>query len=144
MRFLSPTKRIPSNPRWILILYQGEMEIITVRKGQTPPPSRQTPPHPRDGFCSGRNASYWNACLLPPTNEVWGKVMFLQVSVILSTEGGGGLPKCMLGYTPLPRRSTPPAKEIPPPPAPPPTPEIATAADGTHPTGMHVCCDWSY
>ena len=23
---------------------------------------------------------------LPPANEVWGKVMFLQVSVILSTE----------------------------------------------------------
>ena len=31
--------------------------------------------------------------LLPPVNEVWGKVMFLHMSVILST-GGGGL--CMM------------------------------------------------
>ena len=58
--------------------------------GQTtlPPPS----PH---GHCSGRYASYWNAFLLPPANEVWGKVMFLQVSVILFPGGylvqrGGG------------------------------------------------------
>ena len=26
---------------------------------------------------------------LPPANEVWGKVMFLYMSVILSTGGGG-------------------------------------------------------
>ena len=26
---------------------------------------------------------------LPPVNEVWGKVMFLQVSVILLTGGNG-------------------------------------------------------
>ena len=30
--------------------------------------------------------------LLSPTNEVWGKVMFLHVSVILFTEGRGWLP----------------------------------------------------
>ena len=29
--------------------------------------------------------------LLPPANEVWGKVMFLQASVILLTGGGGAL-----------------------------------------------------
>ena len=37
----------------------------------------------------GRYASYWNAILfntfLPPANEVWGKVMFLHLSVILFT-----------------------------------------------------------
>ena len=31
---------------------------------QTPPrETRQTPPHPGDGHCSGRHASYWNAFL---------------------------------------------------------------------------------
>ena len=43
--------------------------------------------------------------------------------VILSTWGGGVcLPQCMLGYTPPPLKQT------------------ATAADGTHPTGMHSFC----
>ena len=36
--------------------------------------------------------------LLPPANEVWGKVTFLHLTVILFTRGG--LPHCMLGYTP--------------------------------------------
>ena len=48
-----------------------------------------------------------------PQNEVSGKVMFLHLSVILFL--GGGV---------HPPRQTPP-------------PETATAADGTHPTGMH-------
>ena len=49
----------------------------------------------------------------------WGKVMFLQVSVILLT--GGCLPQCMLGYH-TPREQTPtrsrhpPWKQTPPPP----------------------------
>ena len=45
-----------------------------------------------------------------------GKVMFSQASVILSTVGGGvhGRGVCVAG-------------------------ETATAADGTHPTGMHSC-----
>ena len=30
--------------------------------------------------------------LLPPANEVWGKVMFLHLSVILFTGGGGSAP----------------------------------------------------
>ena len=46
----------------------------------------------------------------------WGKVMFLQVSVILLT--GGCLAQCMLGYTaPTPPEQTPPplgAEETPP------------------------------
>ena len=33
---------------------------------------------------------------LPPTNEVWGKVMFKQSAVILS--GGGGFPACITGH----------------------------------------------
>ena len=41
----------------------------------------------------------------------WGKVMFLQVSVILLT--GGCLPQCMLGYT-TPPRSRHPADQTPP------------------------------
>ena len=67
--------------------------------------------------------------LITGRNEVVAKVMFLLMSVILST--GGALPQCMLGYchshkkeaplrprrtpqggTPPPRR-TPPAKETP-------------------------------
>ena len=43
----------------------------------------------------------------------WGKVMFLQASVILLT-GGGGLPQCMLGYHPP--GSIPPRWEQSPPP----------------------------
>ena len=45
--------------------------------------------------------------------------MFLHLSVILFT--GGCLPLCMLGYTPLGRHPQ----------------QMATAADGMHPTGMH-------
>ena len=40
----------------------------------------------------------------------WGKVMFLQVCVILFT--GGCLPQCMLGYTPWSRH---PPEQTPPP-----------------------------
>ena len=47
------------------------------------------------GFLSTRvhQRVYITNKLLPPANEVWGKVMFLHMSVILST-GGGGL--CMM------------------------------------------------
>ena len=41
----------------------------------------------------------------------WGKVMFLQVSVILLT--GGCLPQCMLGYTHTPRSRHPPEQTPP-------------------------------
>ena len=52
----------------------------------------------------------------------WGKVMFLQASVILLTGGGGGLPQCILGYHPpgpdphwkeTPQDQAPPPKETP-------------------------------
>ena len=61
--------------------------------------------------------------LLPPTNEVWGKVIFLHPFVPLFT--GGGLPQCTLGYHPNPPRDhAPPRPCTPPSPGPctPPTP----------------------
>ena len=64
-------------------------------------------------------------------NEVAAKVMFLHLSVILSTGGVSGRPP---GQTPpwtdIPRVDSPQA-DIP--------RQTATAADGTHPTGMHSC-----
>ena len=96
-------------------------------------------------------------------NEV-AKVMFLQACVC--PHGGGEcLPQCMLGCPPravtppgadtTPQEQTPPWEQTPPEQtAPgadtqsrhspgadtPPLPrETATAADGTHPTGMHFC-----
>ena len=37
--------------------------------------------------------------LLPPANEVWGKVIFSVACVKNSVQWGeGGLPQCMLGY----------------------------------------------
>ena len=99
--------------------------------------------------------------LLPPANEVWGKVIFLPLSVGHSVHGGGegclpGPPS--LGRHPLgrhPPRQTPPgqtpsgrqplqadtpqadnhySRQIPPIPH-----EMATEAGSTHPTGMHSC-----
>ena len=61
-------------------------------RDQAPPQTRQ----PLHSACweirstSGCYASYWNAILLLPANEVWGKVIFLHLSVILFT--GGGVP----------------------------------------------------
>ena len=49
--------------------------------------------------------------LLPPANEVWGKVIFLHLSVILFT-GRGALPQCMLDTTSL-GPGTPPGADIP-------------------------------
>ena len=71
-----------------------------------------------------------------------GKVMFLHLSVILFT--GECLPQYMLGYTPpadtpwsdtTPDRHPPLGRHIP---SGRPLPAV-TAADGTHPTGMHSC-----
>ena len=42
--------------------------------------------------------------LLPPANEVWGKVIFSEVCVKNSVHRGG-LSHCMLGYTPPPLRA---------------------------------------
>ena len=52
--------------------------------------------------------------------------MFLHLSVILSTRGRGCLADTPSGQTPPPSRADTPR-------------QTATAADGTHPTGMHSC-----
>ena len=59
---------------------------------------------------------------LPPVNEVWGKVIFSQACVILfrgglHSEGG---------------RTIPPPSD---------TMGYGQRAGGTHPTGMHSCCE---
>ena len=46
-------------------------------------------------------------------NEV-AKVIFLHLSVILFTGGGGGLPQCMLGYHTPPEQTPPPEQALPP------------------------------
>ena len=67
--------------------------------------------------------------LLPPANEVWGKVICLHLSVILSTGGclvsGGCLVGGMRCLVPGGANGG--------------DPRTATAAGGTHPTGMHSC-----
>ena len=63
-------------------------------------------------------------------NEVLAKVIFLHLSVILST-GGGGLPQCMLGCPPPPAGRAPPGRQTP--------PGYGHWSAGTHPTGMHSC-----
>ena len=84
-----------------------------------------------------------------------GKVIFSQECVKNSVHGGGELclAQCMLGYTPpgqTPPGQTPPWADTPlwadTPPRqtptlgrPPPLQQTATAADDTHPTGMHSC-----
>ena len=59
---------------------------------------------------------------------------------------GGSLPQCILGYHP-PEQTPPRPGTLPPGPGTPrtspplPGAETATAADGTHPTGMHSCVE---
>ena len=67
---------------------------------------------------------------LPSANEVWGKVMFLHLSVILF---GGGVYPSMNGAG-----GSCPGGCLPPPPTP---TQTAFEAGGTHPTGMHSCWD---
>ena len=74
---------------------------------------------------------------LPPANEVWGKVIFLHLSVILFT--GGGVP----GHVP-PRVVHPLGRYIPLY-----TPRqcmlgYGQQAGGAHPTGMHSCHSAKY
>ena len=71
----------------------------------------------------------------------FAKVIFLHLSVILFT---GGVPASVHAGIPPPAADTspgadPPGPDTPPPGAETPLPgaETATAADGTHPTGMH-------
>ena len=88
-----------------------------------------------------KNSLHLKRTVITVRNEV-AKVMFLHLSVILST-GGVCLSACWdtpPGATPrkhtpgnTPPRSTPPGSTHNPP------PEKAAAADGTHPAGMHSC-----
>ena len=59
-----------------------------------------------------------------------GKVMFLQACVKNSVHGGSRQTPPPSGRH-LPQADTPLVRQTP--------PETATAADGTHPTGMHSC-----
>ena len=130
----------------------------------------------REGHTCRRDASYWNAFLLPPTNEVCGKVIFSQACVMNSVQRGdawsqGGAWSCGVpgpGGMPGPRGCLVPGEGLVPggcliqggegawsggclvwgrmpgqggrkggePPG------MATAAGGTHPTGMHSCFEF--
>ena len=102
-------------------------------------------------YCSPLSGMFRATYYRPQTK--FPKVMLLHVSVILSTGGGGGLQahtqwggwgSVRVGLQAQARgvsqhvlRQTPPR------------PQMATAADGTHPTGMHSCihiytyfCGW--
>ena len=72
--------------------------------------------------------------LLASANEVCEGYVFTPVCHSVH-KGGRCLSQCMLGYTP--RADTPPESRHPPRAD---TPQqTVTAADGTHPTGMHSC-----
>ena len=104
----------------------------------------------------------------PPENEVWGKVMFLQVSTGVSVQGvsvretqggfcpggslsrgslaGGGLPWTetpLLDKDPSPEHTPPLDKDPSPPlnkdPSPEQNPPVLSRAGSTYPTGMHSC-----
>ena len=79
-------------------------------------------------------------CILVTTcKRSCGKVMFLQLSVILFM---GGLSQCMLGYHPPPRASNPLEQEHPPPRSSPcavHAGRYGQQAGGMHPTGMQSC-----
>ena len=62
---------------------------------------------------------------LPSASKLRQGNIFRSVCQEFCPHGGGCLPQCMLGYTPLGRH--------------PPPQQTATAADGKHPTGMHSC-----
>ena len=108
-----------------------------------PPGSRHPPSrHPTRAVHAGRygqqvggtHPTGMHTCYRPQTKFV--KVMFLQMSVILFT---GGV--CLSACWDTSPRSRPPWEQTPPRSRPPPPREqTATAADGTHPTGMHSCC----
>ena len=75
----------------------GHAGIHTPPFGQTPLPSACWDTHTpaqcmlgRHGYCCGLYASYWSAFLLPPANELWGKVIFLHLFVIHSQGGMRG------------------------------------------------------
>ena len=88
-----------------------------------------------------------NAWLLPPANEVWGKIIFVHLSVILFT--GGVCPIACWDTPPgaesspeqtLPQADTPPrTRGRHPPPGAVHAARCGQQAGGTHPTGMRSC-----
>ena len=83
--------------------------------------------------------------LLPSANEVAEENVFTPVCQSFCSRGGGVHP---LGRQPPAWADTPPGRDSPgrhplgrlsPPRQTHPPPETATAAEGTHPTGMHSC-----
>ena len=60
-------------------------------------------------------------CLFFTVRNVVTERLCFHMRLSFSSQMGGCLPRCMLGYTPGQ------------------TPPTAIAADGTHPTGMHSC-----
>ena len=139
----------------------------TPSPGQTPHPwQSNTPPragrHPlgrhaprtqADGYCSGRYASYWNACLCLSISEIFhihkiirsfltnskliviarkrsfgrGNI-FTSVCQEFCSQRGSALGGCLVLGGSGPGGVVPGGD-----------PPMATAAGGTHPTGMHSC-----
>ena len=73
---------------WHLVVITGDrFKLVQFSTVQGPP--RFIMRHVR--LISWWLASYWNAVLLPPANEVWGKVIFLHLSlwvILFKVEGG--------------------------------------------------------
>ena len=44
----------------------------------------------------GEHKSHVHGKIFTPANEVWGKVMFLHLSVSYSVHGGGGMCVCLV------------------------------------------------
>ena len=82
-----------------------------------------------------------NRSLLPPANEVWGKVIF-SVACVKNSVDRRGLPQCMLGYPP--GADTHPWEQTPPPrpgrhPCTVHAGRNGQQAGGMHPSGMQSC-----
>ena len=87
---------------------------------------------------------------LPPANEVCEGYVFTPVCQSFCSRGGGCLPQCMMGYTPLPGSRQPPGKQTTPAPRKQTPPkadhplcsacwEIRATSEWYDPTGMHTC-----
>ena len=86
------------------------------------------------------SSSFIEMTLLPPANEVWGKVIFSEACVKNSVNRGTGVGIPPPERTPRsrPPRSRPPRSRSPTREQTP--PGSRHCAGGTHPTGMHSCC----
>ena len=77
--------------------------------------------------------------LLPPANEVWGKVIFSQECVNNSVHRGRVQVVSQHALQQVSRRVPAPGESAPRGVPGGDPPGMATAAGGTHPTGMHSC-----